>query len=115
METYRGVLEKNPSDAARLIDAAIKLDHEDDLPLREIEDFRKHLQVHNPFALSLLRQMVVTHLYMFDLGYQENQKVCKALGIPYRDSKFVDPRFRKLGNLSNTQHTRSLPESPFQE
>ena len=38
----------------------------------------------NSFAMFLLRQMVVTHLYMFELSFQKKQSACAALGIPYK-------------------------------
>lgn len=95
-QTYKRVLESDPSDAKRLIDASIKLDHRADFPDREMEKLGKSLDS-NPFAMFLLRQLVVTHLYMFKVDLEKKQRVCAALDIPYEGLKVTDPKLRKLG------------------
>ena len=95
-QTYKRVLEEDPSDAKRLIDASIKLDHKAGFPDREMAKLGESLGS-NPFAMFLLRQLVVTHLYMFKVELEKKQRVCAALGIPYERLKVTDPKARKLG------------------
>lgn len=95
-QTYKRVLEKDPSDAKRLIDASIKLDHKADFPDREMAKLGESLEP-NPFAMFLLRHLVVTHLYMFKVDLEKKQRVCAALDIPYERLKVTDPKARKLG------------------
>ncbi len=94
-QTYKRVIESDPSDAKRLIDASIKLDHKADFPDREMAKLGKSLES-NPFAMFLLRQLVVTHLYMFKVNLEKKQRVCAALDIPYERLKATDPKARKL-------------------
>ncbi len=95
-QTYRRVLEKDPSDAKRLIDASIKLEHQANFPDREMAGLGEKLES-NPFALFMLRHLVVTHLYMFKVDFEKKQRVCAALGIPYERFQVTDPKMRKMG------------------
>ncbi len=95
--TYRRVLGQNPSDAMRLIDASIKLDHESRFPDHELENLGEMLKA-NPFAMMILRYLVVTHLYMFKIELRKKQRVCAALGIPYDMVMVTDPKLRKVSN-----------------
>jgi len=95
-QTYKRVLDNDPSDAKRLIDASIKLDHKASFPDREMEKLGELLES-NPFAMFLLRQLVVTHLYMFKVDLDKKQRVCAALNIPYERLKVTDPKARKQG------------------
>lgn len=107
-QTYRRVLENDPSDAKRLIDASIKLDHKADFPDREMAKLGKLLES-NPFAMLLLRQLVVTHLYMFKVQLEKKQRVCAALDIPYQRLMVIDPKARKLGRERTDRFTEEGP------
>lgn len=109
-QTYKRVLESDPSDAKSLIDASIKLDHKADFPDREMAKLGESLES-NPFAMFLLRQLVVTHLYMFKVDLDRKQRVCAALGIPYERLRVTDPKARKLGE---GRTDRSVEEGPAQ-
>jgi hypothetical protein len=103
-QTYKRVLENDPSDAKRLIDASIKLDHAADFPDREMAKLGEALES-NPFAMFLLRHLVVTHLYMFKVDLDKKQRVCAALNIPYERLKVTDPKARKLGERKPAHST----------
>jgi hypothetical protein len=103
-QTYKRVLENEPSDAKRLIDASIKLDHTADFPDREMAKLGESLGS-NPFAMFLLRHLVVTHLYMFKVDLGKKQRVCAALNIPYERLKVTDPKARKLGEGTTERST----------
>ena len=103
-QTYKRVLENGPSDAKSLIDASIKLDHDAGFPDREMAKLGESLKS-NPFAMFLLRQLVVTHLYMFKVELDKKQRVCAALEIPYERLKVTDPKARKLGEARTERST----------
>ena len=90
-QTYKRVLENDPSEAKSLIDASIKLDHNAGFPDREIAKLGESLES-NPFAMFVLRQLVVTHLYMFKVELEKKQRICAALDIPYERLKVTDPK-----------------------
>ena len=107
-QTYKRVLESDPSDAKSLIDASIKLDHNAGFPDREMAKLGESLES-NPFAMFVLRQLVVTHLYMFKVELEKKQRVCAALNIPYERLKVTDPKARKLGEGKAEHSTEKSP------
>ncbi|HEU5141282.1 MAG TPA: metallophosphoesterase [Bacillales bacterium] len=89
------ILKKHDTIAVELIDISIKLDHVKKLPYNDIKSLKEVTkESKNVMSYSLLRQLVIDHLYMFEVGYQDKQKICNTLDISMEKQ-------RSIGLLSN--------------
>ena len=93
-ETYKEVISKSPSTSFSLIDIAIKLDHSKKMPDEDIISLNRQL-AKKMFAGSLLKQMVIQHLYLNDCDYRVMQRVCQKLGIVIEKTKLLEQRTKK--------------------
>lgn len=80
-DTFRRVLQSNDTVAVKLIDLSVKLDHKQVIPVSEIEQLKNELKRNNLIGYSLLRGLVINHLYMFKINFREKQRICKLLNI----------------------------------
>ncbi|MEI4770919.1 metallophosphoesterase [Psychrobacillus sp. FJAT-51614] len=95
-ETYQKILINNATNAVRLIDIAIKLDHDDAIPFKDMEDFLKGLKNNsNIFAENILRNLAVDHMYMFPIGYKDRQKLSSLLSINQKKSQTLQINSRQ--------------------
>ncbi len=92
-ETYREVLEKNPTTAVALIDMSVRLDNLG-FPEDELQELSKRLKS-NIVADRLLRQLVVEHFYLFPTREQTKQKVCAALDIEIHRLRQIDEQSKE--------------------
>lgn len=78
-----------------LIDVSVRLDHFTAFPKNQIEDL--HGQVtNNFFAESVLRRIVVLHLYLFPVDFRIRDSICEQLGIKIEKGKVLDESTKKL-------------------
>jgi DNA repair exonuclease SbcCD nuclease subunit len=95
-ETYREVLETSDEPISfRLIDTSVKLDHFANFPERAVEDLWQDLRK-NPFASTLLRDLVAHYLYLFPLDYRKAQHIGSLLEIEINAPQLRSPRTKKL-------------------
>lgn len=88
-ETYKRITVQHDSTAVRLIEISIKLDQSRTLPFNDIKSLKEHTEG-NVMATSLLRVLVLNHLYMFDTDYRDKQRICSLLGIPMTKQRSID-------------------------
>ncbi len=69
-----------PVTSVKLIDISIKLDHMYDIPFSEIESLLD-LVGDNPMVITILRKIVINHIYMFPVDYKDRQKVVDLLSL----------------------------------
>lgn len=96
-DTFRRVLHSNNTVAVKLIDLSIKLDHKQVIPVSEIEQLKNELKNNNLIGYSLLRGLVINHLYMFKINFREKQRICKLLNISiesYRKKELMNANKR---------------------
>jgi len=79
-QTLEELLRNDENPSIKVIDLSIRLDHYDQFPQSQILDLSKRFDG-NMFALSLVRYLVWTHLYMFRVDYKDKQFACEKLGI----------------------------------
>jgi hypothetical protein len=89
--TYSKVVERWRCNAVLLIDTSLKLDHMTELPESQIATQMKIFR-RNPLAESLLRQLVLDHLYLFDVNYVVKQRLCQKVKIPIVTVQAADRR-----------------------
>jgi hypothetical protein len=80
-ETYLDILEDNKGNSAiKLIDVAIKLDHFPSPPEKDLRDLDKELK-DNYYAHGVLRDLVLTFLYLRQVDHQVRSKLMSRFGI----------------------------------
>lgn len=81
-ETFKQILKENDTYSVNLIDLAIKLDYIRKFPNTQLKSFTDRIKkAGNNLSYNVLRQLVVEHLYMFDVDFQDKQRICEMLGI----------------------------------
>lgn len=87
--TYQKISEQHKSVAVRLIEVSIKLDQSRSLPFNDIKALKEYAS-DNIIAMSLLKVLVINHLYMFDTDRIEKQRICSLLDIPMGKQIAID-------------------------
>lgn len=81
-QTYKRVLNQDPTPAHQLIDTSITLDHTPDFPENSVRRLARELK-NNVFALAILSYCVIYHFHVFPVDRIIKQRVCRELGITY--------------------------------
>ncbi len=93
-ETFQEVSDHRVPISISLVNLSIKLDHFEEFPLDDAvlmyENVHKDL-----FTSSILRALVVHHLYLFPVSRSIRQRVCDRLGIKISDPKLLTGEDRK--------------------
>ncbi len=93
-ETFQEVIDRRVPTSISLINLSIKLDHFKEFPLHDImetyNDTHKNL-----FTSSIVRGMVLQHLYLFPVAQGTRQQVCDRLEIRIVDPKLITGEDRK--------------------
>ncbi|MCR6790249.1 STAND family AAA ATPase [Bacillus thuringiensis] len=93
-ETFKKVLDKHNSIAINLIDISIKLDYFTSFPFNDIRNFKNRING-NVFATILLRYMARDYLYMFNVNYDDKQRICNMLGLSLEEQRLIDAKMAK--------------------
>lgn len=93
--TYRRVREGDDSPIVQLFDCSIHLDHSGTFPEGYVLDLARELES-NLLMESILRDLVVEHLYMYPVDFRIKQKVCEALNVSYKRIREYDRGARLL-------------------
>ena len=88
-ETFKEVLNKNNIISVRLVDMSIKLDFFKAFPYGDISKLQKTL-AENPLPLTILKRLVINHLYMFPTLYKDKQRICNTLKISMAFQRTID-------------------------
>ncbi|WP_066350452.1 metallophosphoesterase [Aliarcobacter skirrowii] len=83
------ILERDKNNNAKLLLAqAIELDFENGLNIKNIEALNKHFKDEkNSVCSTILKKLVLDHLYMYDVTYDKKQSICKKLDININEAK----------------------------
>jgi len=88
-ETLREVKDRNDINSVHLTDISIRLDYFKAFPYEEMKKLEKRLSG-NVLPLTVLKRMVIDHLYMFPVSYTEKQRICNILGIPMASQRMIE-------------------------
>ncbi|SEB94009.1 metallophosphoesterase [Paenibacillus sp. GP183] len=88
-ETFKKITLSHPTTAVKLIEISIKIDQSRTIPYYELKRLKTELE-NNVMAYSLLRALVINHLYMFDANYKEKQQICDLLGISMKNQRSIE-------------------------
>jgi len=90
-ETYKDLMEGNPTPEFALVDLAIKLDHSKPYPEREVARLSKQFS-DNWFGMLILRIMVLEYMHMFPCDFPTIQRLCHEVGIPIKQAILLESR-----------------------
>jgi hypothetical protein len=105
MDTFDAVRAETTTNAVDLIDTSLRLDQSTAFPERQVEQLARELEG-QPFALAVLRALVVNHFNLFPVHFKTKQAVCEALGIPYKKLQASNPRSRLIGGTHPADQKR---------
>jgi predicted MPP superfamily phosphohydrolase len=92
--TYGRVLEQNGELSTQVIDAAIKLDHFERVPDKELNKLEGRVQKNN-FAHTVVRDLVADYLYLYSVDFPTMQKLGAKWNISVSAPKFLTNRSKK--------------------
>ncbi|MGQ8875260.1 STAND family AAA ATPase [Paenibacillus sp. TSA_86.1] len=87
--TYKQISEKHNMTSVKLIEISIKLDQLRALPYNDIKRIKESIEG-NIIATSLLKLLVINHLYMYDTNISDKQRICSLLSIPISKQINID-------------------------
>lgn len=82
------IYEQNKTEATKLIKIASQLQFKDGLDSNELIKFNDSLH-DNLLLRSILRMLVIKHLYIFDVGFKLKQRICEKLNIGVKKQKEI--------------------------
>jgi len=88
-ETFKDILSQYQYNSVRLIDISIKLDHSHIMPIDDIGNL-KEVFSKNYLSSTLLKRLVIDHLYMFPVDFKVKQRICEILGISIDDQIYIE-------------------------
>jgi hypothetical protein len=91
---FQEILRMNDITSVKLVDKAIKLDHFRGFPIGDLSKLNREIS-DNLLASTVLRAIVVNHLYMFDVDFKDRQKICQEFQISIADSRIIDHQSRE--------------------
>lgn len=87
--TFEDILKIHNFNSVKLIDTSIKLDHNKIFPWNELEKVKKDTEK-NYLANTVLRNLVINYLYVFNTSLTDKQKLCAMLGIKMEEQRMID-------------------------
>jgi len=87
--TFEDILINHNFNSVKLIDTSIKLDHNKIFPWHELEKVKKDTDK-NYLANTVLRNLVINYLYVFNTSLKDKQKLCAMLGIKMEQQRMID-------------------------
>ena len=92
VQIFDAIEEEDPeSVAVRMINVAIRMEFTKRIPRAHIESLDAELGG-NPVAKMLLREVVVHHLYLNDVGVADKQWISSKLEIPMRSQRMLESK-----------------------
>lgn len=94
-EIYDAIRDEIKSPAVELIHVSLKLDQLGLFPQGDIALIGERLEK-LPLPVSVLRQLVINHFYLYKVHFKVKQSVCSKLGISYKGLQSLNPVNRLL-------------------
>jgi hypothetical protein len=93
-KTYRKVLDRDKRLSIQVIDAAMRLDHFEDPPEKELKQLSVKVRKNN-FTYSVLRQIVADYIYFYDHDFSTMQRVGSHWDIAVNAPKYLATHSKK--------------------
>lgn len=92
--TYQRIVEDSNELSVQIIDTAIKLDHFERIPEKELTALSFKVRK-NPCAYSVLRELVAEFLYFYNIGFPTMQRLGSQWKIAVQKPKYLANRSKK--------------------
>src|SRR5580698_9477664 len=86
-KTYKRVLEADDRLSVQIIDAAIRLDHFEHAPEKELTELARRTRKNN-FAFTVVRELVGDYIYFYERNFQTMQRLGAEWAIAVTAPKF---------------------------
>jgi len=86
-KTFDKILDNNPFNSYKLINLAINLNYPG-LPMSNIEQYSKDMR-NNIMCYRLLQDLVISHMYKFDVDYKNKNKISSLLNITIQNQLYI--------------------------
>jgi predicted transcriptional regulator len=96
IEIYGVIEKKNQTPAMLLLRQAIEMKHRKRIDVNGVSECVEKLK-DNTICISILRHLVVQHLYLFHVEYKDKQKLCQLLGLSIKKQQLIGQTQRQLG------------------
>ncbi|TCP15956.1 metallophosphoesterase [Simplicispira metamorpha] len=90
-EDMATVVETNPTNAYRLIEASARLLKPGKVPMDRVKKLAQDLEK-NPYAFGVLQTLGFYHMYMFHTDEPQKQALCSVLKISFGQAKAIEVR-----------------------
>lgn len=89
--TFNDVISKNPTNAYKLINLSITLDYFGHLPTMDIKNLLEKDKEFKGYYLPklLLRNFVYQYLHLYEVPYEERNKICSIVGIEIKNQRQI--------------------------
>lgn len=92
--TYRRVLDTDKRLSVQIIDAAIRLEHFENVPEKELSELSRRSRKNN-FAFTVIRELVAEYLYFYERDFPTMQSLGAQWNISVTAPKFLTNRSKK--------------------
>ena len=86
-KTFDKILENNPYNSYKLINLSTDLNYPG-MPINIIEKYSKEMK-NNIMCCRLLQDLVIDHMYKFDVDYKDKNKIQSLLRIKVQDQVYI--------------------------
>jgi len=87
-QTFVDILDSEPLNSFKLIDISIKLEFFKDFPISDLKILKQIFETKG-IQYTILRRLVIEHLYMFYTSVADKQRICSLLDIPIADQRLI--------------------------
>lgn len=91
IKTFNRIENQVDFNSVKLINVSIKLDFYKALPVNDLKKLKYKFE-NNRLAITVLKQLVIDHLYMFPTDRREKAKICGILDIRIQDQLIIDEK-----------------------
>lgn len=99
-ETYNDVINSDPTNSFKLIRLSIMMDHFGVLPNEEINHLLNKDKEFSKYFLPkiLLRNFVHQYLHMYEIPYDERNRICSMVGIKIEEQRLIQGNSKEKKN-----------------
>jgi hypothetical protein len=87
--TFDDIQVNHPYNSVKIINASIALDHHNSFPSKDIFSLAKENEK-NSLAFNTLQNLVIDHLYMYEVPLEQKQQIYSKLNIKIKEQRFID-------------------------
>jgi hypothetical protein len=106
-DTFSEIEKSHPYNSVHIAYTGIKLDHYSGFPMQELESLHK-VNEKNPLAFAVIQNFLLSHMYMYDVGFEKRQYLCQKFKIRMADQLVISntsPIKKEMKTLPSSETT----------